>query len=62
MLEYFYSKKMLIKLHKIFYVTLKNKGMAELTPEEKSRISHRAIALNNVLMWLKYSKEWKIEN
>lgn len=46
----------------IFYVTLKNKGMAELSPEEKSRISHRAIALNNVLMWLKYSKEWKIEN
>jgi len=37
----------------IFFVTSINKGMAELTKEEKSKISHRAKALNNVLNWMK---------
>lgn len=37
----------------IFYVTSKNKGMAELSPDEKAKISHRALALNKVLEWIK---------
>ena len=37
----------------IFFVTSKNKGMAELTPEEKAKVSHRALALNEVLSWIK---------
>lgn len=37
----------------IFFVKEKNKGMAELTKEEKSLVSHRARALNKVLDWLK---------
>ena len=37
----------------IFYVTSENKGMADLSKEEKSRVSHRAKALNEVLNWLK---------
>ena len=32
----------------IFYVKEKNKAMAELLPEEKSQISHRAVALRNL--------------
>lgn len=37
----------------IFFVTSENKGMAELEPNEKARISHRAQALNKVLEWIK---------
>ena len=37
----------------IFFVTEKNKGMAELQKEEKAVVSHRAKALNQVLNWLK---------
>ena len=37
----------------VFFVEGINKGMAELSDVEKSKISHRARALNNVLMWLK---------
>ncbi|MBQ8634598.1 RdgB/HAM1 family non-canonical purine NTP pyrophosphatase [bacterium] len=37
----------------IFFVKTKNKGMAELTPEEKAKVSHRACALNKVLEWIK---------
>jgi len=37
----------------IFYVNSENKGMAELSPQEKSKVSHRALALNEVLNWLK---------
>lgn len=36
----------------IFYVNEKNKGMAELSPEEKSQVSHRGKALKQVLDWL----------
>lgn len=37
----------------VFFVTSENKGMAELTEEEKSKVSHRALALNSVLKWIK---------
>lgn len=37
----------------IFFVFEKNKGMAELSKEEKALVSHRARALNKVLEWLK---------
>lgn len=37
----------------IFYVNSENKGMAELTAKRKSEISHRALALNCVINWLK---------
>lgn len=37
----------------IFFVDSENKGMAELTSVEKSKVSHRAKALNKVLSWLK---------
>ena len=37
----------------IFFVNSKNKGMAELTPDEKAIVSHRAQSLNSVLNWLK---------
>ena len=37
----------------IFFVNSKNKGMAELLPDEKSKVSHRAQALDCVLNWLK---------
>lgn len=37
----------------IFFVDSIQKGMAELTKEEKSKVSHRAQALNEVLNWLK---------
>ena len=37
----------------IFFVKSLNKGMAELTKEQKARVSHRSIALNNVLNYLK---------
>lgn len=40
----------------IFYVQSENKGMAELTSLEKSKVSHRAKALNCVLNWLKDNK------
>ena len=36
----------------VFFVTSENKGMAELTAEEKGKISHRAKSLSNVLNWL----------
>ena len=36
----------------IFFVKSKNKGMAELTKEEKAQVSHRARALNKVLEWI----------
>lgn len=36
----------------IFLVKSQNKGMAELTKEEKAVVSHRARALNKVLEWL----------
>ena len=36
----------------IFFVESQSKGMAELTPEQKARVSHRALALNEVLNWL----------
>lgn len=37
----------------IFFVDEVNKGMAELTALEKSRVSHRAKALNNILNWIR---------
>ena len=37
----------------IFFVKSENKGMAELTKEQKAKVSHRAKALNNVLKFLK---------
>lgn len=37
----------------IFFVESENKGMAELTSVEKSKVSHRARALSKVLEWLK---------
>ena len=37
----------------IFFVEKLQKGMAELSPKEKAQVSHRSIALNNVLNWLK---------
>lgn len=37
----------------IFFVNEKQKGMAELTKEEKSKVSHRSKSLNMVLNWLK---------
>ena len=37
----------------IFYVNKYQKGMAELLPEEKALVSHRSVALNSVLNWLK---------
>ena len=37
----------------IFFVNEKNKGMAELSPDEKAKVSHRAKSLNDVLNWLK---------
>lgn len=40
----------------IFFVKSENKGMAELTDLEKSKISNRAKALNCVLNWLKENK------
>lgn len=43
----------------IFYVEEEKMGMAELAPEKKAQLSHRAKALNEVLKWIKneYSKE-----
>lgn len=40
----------------IFFVTSQNKGMAELSKEEKAQVSHRAKALNKVLEWIKSEK------
>lgn len=40
----------------IFFVKSKQTGMAQLTPEEKAQVSHRARALNSVLEWLKQNK------
>ena len=37
----------------IFFVDEKNMGMAELSAQEKSQVSHRAKSLNIVLEWLK---------
>ncbi len=37
----------------IFFVTSENKGMAELSAEQKAKVSHRAKSLNLVLNWLK---------
>ena len=37
----------------IFYVDEEQKGMAQLSPERKAIVSHRAKALNEVLKWLK---------
>lgn len=37
----------------IFFVNSENKGMAEITAKRKSEISHRALALNCVINWLK---------
>ena len=37
----------------IFFVTSQNLSMAELSKEQKAQVSHRALALNEVLMWLK---------
>lgn len=37
----------------IFYVEEEKMGMAQLTPEKKAQVSHRARALNEVLDWLK---------
>ena len=37
----------------VFFVNEKNKGMAELTADEKAKVSHRAKALNEVLNWFK---------
>ncbi len=37
----------------VFFVDKYQKGMAELLPQEKAHVSHRSIALNNVLNWLK---------
>ena len=38
----------------IFFVDDMQKGMAELTKEEKAQVSHRAKSLNKVLNWIKY--------
>ena len=40
----------------IFFVKSKQIGMAQLTPEQKAQVSHRARALNCVLEWLKQNK------
>jgi len=40
----------------IFFVKSENKGMAELTAQEKAKVSHRAQSLNCVLKWLKEHK------
>ena len=40
----------------IFFVTSENKGMAQLAPEEKARVSHRAQSLNCVIEWLRNYK------
>ena len=37
----------------IFFVKEEQKGMAELSPEKKAIVSHRARALSKVLKWLK---------
>jgi len=37
----------------VFFVNSINKGMAELLPSEKAKVSHRALALNTVLEWFK---------
>ncbi len=37
----------------VFYVNKYQKGMAQLLPDEKAQVSHRSVALNNVLNWLK---------
>ena len=37
----------------IFFVNDENMGMAQLPPEKKAQISHRAKSLNVVLKWLK---------
>ena len=37
----------------IFYVESEKMGMAQLSPERKAIVSHRAQALNEVLNWLK---------
>ena len=37
----------------IFYVEEEKMGMAQLTPEKKGEVSHRARALSKVLEWLK---------
>ena len=37
----------------IFFVESENMGMAELSKEQKAKVSHRAKALNEVLNWLK---------
>ena len=37
----------------VFFVNKYQKGMAELAPEEKALVSHRSVALNKVLNWLK---------
>ena len=37
----------------IFYTEEKKIGMAQLSPEEKAQVSHRAKALNEVLKWIK---------
>ncbi len=36
-----------------------NKSFAELTPEEKNKISHRAIAMKKLITFLNKSKEYK---
>ncbi|MBQ8476597.1 RdgB/HAM1 family non-canonical purine NTP pyrophosphatase [bacterium] len=36
----------------VFFVNLVNKGMAELSPDEKSQVSHRGKSLNEVFKWL----------
>ena len=40
----------------IFFATSENKGMAQLAPEEKARVSHRAQSLNCVIEWLRNYK------
>ncbi|MEJ8547060.1 XTP/dITP diphosphatase [Brevibacillus borstelensis] len=40
----------------VFYLPQQQKMMAELTPEEKNRISHRAMAMQNLLATLKSGK------
>lgn len=37
----------------IFFVNSEKTGMAQLTKEQKAKVSHRALALNEVLSWLK---------
>ena len=37
----------------IFYVESEKMGMAQLLPEIKAKVSHRALALNEVLTWIK---------